>query len=188
MALGSTIHIIRHAEGIHQIPQPHPEAINDPELSPDGQEQSRRLCAQFPHHQKVDLLCASPLRRTLLTTLLAFEPEVARGLKVIALPDAQEATAVPSDTGSPASALRKEFGDQVDYSNLSEDWYVKTGYNAVDLVSLRARARALRRWLRERDEKLIVLVTHGHFAHYITGHIDDNGEQTGQQGSSTVEA
>ena len=181
MALDSTIHLIRHAEGYHQLPPSHPDVVlHDPELTPYGREQCQQLCAQFTCHQKVDLLCASPMRRTLLTTLLAFGPELARGLKIVALPDAQEAKDVPSDTGSPPSILMEEFGDRIDYSKLSDDWHVKTGHNAVDHVSLLARARALRRWLREREEKEIVLVTHGHFVHFITGHIGENGEQLGE--------
>ena len=121
------------------------------------------------------------MRRTLLTALLAFEPEVMRGLKIVAVADAQEATHAPSDTGSPPSTLMKEFGDhRIDYRNLSDEWYVKTGRNAVDHKSLFARARALRRWLREREEKVIVLVTHGYFAHFVTGNIDEKGGQVGK--------
>lgn len=184
MAPDSTIHLIRHAQGYNQLPQSHPDTnVRDPVLTPYGREQCYQLRTQFPRHKEVDLLCASPLRRTLLTTLLAFEPEVAqRGMQIVALPDAQEGTDVPSETGSPLSVLKQEFGDQqIDYSNLSDDWYVKTGRNAVDRGSLFARARALRRWLRDREEKEIVLVTHGYFAHFITGNIDEhNGEQTGE--------
>lgn len=121
------------------------------------------------------------MRRTILTALLAFEPEVARGMKIITLPEAQEATDVPSDTGNPPSTLMKEFGDQVDYSNLSDDWYVKDGRNATDRLSLFARAKALRWWVRERPENEIVVLTHGYFAHFITGNIDENGEQIGEQ-------
>lgn len=184
MAPDSTIHLVRHAQGYHQLPLSHPDVnLRDPELTPYGREQCQRFCAQFTRHEEVNLLCASPMRRAILTALLAFEPEVARGMTILALPDAQEATDVPSDTGSTPSTLTQEFGDQVDCQNLSDEWFVKAGYNAVDQVSLFARARALRRLLREREEKEIVLVTHGYFAHFITGNIDGNGEQIGEQDS-----
>ena len=103
-------------------------------------------------------------------------------MKILAVPDAQEGTDVPSDTGSPLSTLKREFGDQIDYGELSnnDEWFVKTGKNAVDQASLFARARAVRRWLREREEKEIMLVTHGYFAHFLTGNIDGKGEQVGK--------
>ncbi len=182
MAPDSTIHLVRHAQGYHQLPLSHPDiGLRDPELTSYGREQSQRFCAQFTHHKDIDLLCASPMRRTLLTTLLTFEPEVSGGMRVVALPDAQETTDAPSDIGSPPSTLMKEFGDQIDYSNLSNDWYSKTGHNAVDHASLLARARRLRRWVRGRKEKTIVIVTHGAFAHFITGNIDEKGQQIGEQ-------
>ena len=182
MAPDSTIHLVRHAQGYHQLPLSHPDiGLHDPELTPYGREQCQRFCAQFTHHKDVDLLCASPMRRTLRTTLMAFEPEVARGMRVIALPDAQETTDTPSDIGSAPSTLMEEFGDQIDYSNLSDDWYLKMGNNAVDYASLLARARRLRRWVREREEKDIVVVTHGAFAHFITGNVDEEGQQIGEQ-------
>ena len=182
MAPDSTIHLVRHAQGYHQLPLSHPDiSLHDPELTPYGREQCQRFCAQFTHHKDINLLCASPMRRTLLTTLLAFEPEVSRGMRVVTLPDAQETTDAPSDIGSPPSTLMKEFGDQIDYSNLSDDWYLKTAHNAVDHASLFARARRLRRWLRERKEKEIVLVTRGAFAHFISGNVDEKGQQIGKQ-------
>lgn len=181
MAPNSIIHLVRHAEGYHQLPLSHPDInLHDPELTPNGRKQCQRFRAQFTRHEQVDLLCASPMRRTLLTALLAFEPEVARGLKVVAVADAQEATDAPSDTGSPPSTLIKEFEDRVDYHNLSDDWYVKTGHNAVDHRSLFVRARALRQWIRERKEEEIVVVTHGYFAHFITGDVNEKGEQMGK--------
>ncbi|KAK4691538.1 hypothetical protein P7C71_g5479, partial [Lecanoromycetidae sp. Uapishka_2] len=188
MAPNSTIHLIRHAEGYHQLPPSHPDiSLHDPELTPNGREQCQRLRVQFTRHEQVDLLCASPMRRTLLTALLAFEPEVARGLNIVAVADAQESTSAPADTGSPPSTLIREFGDRIDCHNLSDDWYVKTGHNAVDDISLFARARALRQWLRGRKEKEIVVVTHGSFAHFITGDINEHGEQIGGYWNNVME-
>lgn len=112
--------------------------------------------------------------------MLCFEPEIKRGLKIIPLPDAQETTALESDTGSSPAKIKEEFGDVVDCSDLKEDWYVKTGRNATDSLSLRARAKAVRLWLRERQEKEVVLVAHGVIAHHITGNIDSHGQQTGE--------
>ena len=40
------------------------------------------------------------------------------------------------------------------------------------------RAAKLRRWIKQRPEKEVVLVAHGFFNHYITGEVDEKGEQT----------
>jgi len=177
-----TLHLVRHAEGYHQI-TPGGDSIRDPDLTPYGIDvQCAHLRDIFPSHGSVSLLCASPLRRAIRTALVAFAPEVQRGMRVRALPDAQEARDVPSDTGVGAEELRKTFADDVvDYRLVAADWYAKAGLHATDVASLRARARRLRRYLRddcEGDE--VVLVTHGLFAHYLTGNIDEHGEQTGQ--------
>lgn len=176
------IHVIRHAEGYHQLPRDHPHVnIHDPSLTSKGIEQSQHFCAQFPYHSQTTHLYASPMRRTLQTAGIAFEPELARGLKIIALPDAQEATDALSDTGSDVTVLREEFGDAVSYEHVVGPWYEKTGRNATDLHSLFERAKRLRFSLKNQTEEgsQIVLVTHGLFAHFITGHIDEQGAQTG---------
>jgi len=180
MSPNSTIHLIRHAEGYHQLPRDHPHVnIHDPTLTPHGVAQSTHFSETFPYHAQTDLLCASPLRRTLQTSMIALAPEIERGLKIVAVPDAQEATDAPSDTGSDATTLRDAFGDAVDYGHLVGAWYAKTGVNATDISSLRERAKRLRIWLRGQDAEHVVLVTHGLFAHYLTGHIDDHGHQEG---------
>lgn len=88
-------------------------------------------------------------------------------------------TAAPSDTGSDAAVLKAKFGETVDLGLVGEGWYVKEGANGTEDRVVKERARRLRRWLRGRGEECLVLVTHGLFAHYVTGHIDENGGQTG---------
>jgi len=183
-----TIHIIRHAQGFHQLPLNAPNtSIRDAELTPHGNAQCNKFRRDtFPtaQYDSIDLLCASPLRRTIQTAQLAFEPCLERGMRIVCLLDAQEATAAPSDTGSPVDELRARFGDvNVDYSEMEPLWYEKTGRNAVSIEALRARARALRKWMGAREEREIVLVTHGLFAHYLTGDIDDEGKQLGEWAS-----
>lgn len=75
------------------------------------------------------MLVSSPLRRALQTTLIGFQPEVQRGLKVVALPDVQETSDLPCDTGSDPTTLEKEFGEEskVDLSLLTEGWNMKVG-------------------------------------------------------------
>ncbi len=189
MAPDSIIHLVRHAEGYNQLPKDHPNIqIRDALLTETGFQQSKDFCGIFPYHDQIELLCASPLRRTIQTAQLAFRPEIERGLKILAISEAQECLDEPSDTGSPASDLRSSGWPDglVDYSLLSEDWYIKEGLNTPNHEAWRARAEKLRRLLRDRPEQNIVLVTHGMFGHYITEHIDPEGHQTGRSHSLSL--
>jgi len=175
------VHIVRHAQGFHQLPLENPNTmLRDPDLTPGGIKACHDFALKFPFHERIQLLCASPLRRALQTTMYAFEPVTQRGMKITALPDAQEGTNAPSDTGSPVEVLAAEFGDKVDLVNVHGPWYVKEGRYAFDMKSLHTRAESLREWLYERKEGEIALVTHGYFAHYLTGNIDAQGNQLGE--------
>lgn len=154
--------------------------MHDPLLTPHGEEQCRQLAATFPHHASIDLLVASPLRRTIYTALLTFDQHVQRGLPVIALPTAQETSALPSDTGSDVAVLRKEMaGKPVDLSLVPEGWNSKTGTWAAEAEALERRAREARRWLMARPEREVVLVTHGGFLHYLSEDWSDSGRFNG---------
>lgn len=178
--MAKTVHIVRHAQGYHQLPLGHPDTSHlDPELTPYGLKQAAHFSQNFQLHGKIDLLCTSPMKRTIRTALVAFKQDVDNGHRIVLLPDAQEATDVPSDTGSKIEELQRVFGDVIDTTHLHTDWYLKRGVNATDTVTLRARAARLRTWLRKQLANEIVLVTHGFFAHFLTGNIDEAGEQTG---------
>ena len=124
---------------------------------------------------------SSPLRRTLYTTLLGFEPEVKQGFKIIALPELQETGDLPCDRGSDVDLLQKEMdGKPVDLSLVHGEWNSKQGKWAPDHRSVELRARQVRQWLRARPEKEIVVVTHGGFLHYLT----DDWSGTKVQGMS----
>ena len=143
--------------------------LHDPLLTPFGEEQCRRLAQNFPYHDHVELLVTSPLRRTICTTLLGFEPEIKRGVKVIATPEAQEVGDLACDTGSDVKVLKKEMeGKPVDLSLVHEGWNNKKGKWAAHADAIEARAKEARQWLKSRPEKEVVLVTHGGFLHFFT--------------------
>ena len=111
-------------QGVHNLCTAN-HVIHDPLLTDLGHEQCAKLRESFPHHDKIDLVTASPLRRTIYTALESFEPvfQARPDMKLIGLPDVQETSDVPCDTGSAPQALREEFaGKPVDLELVHEDW------------------------------------------------------------------
>jgi len=167
------IDIIRHAEGRNNTES---NQLRDPELTMQGIEQCKTLHDSYPHGDKVKWIYASPLRRTIMTAQLAIRPLVGPG-RIILLPELQENSARPSDTGRPKSELEREFGtDVIDTELLSggEDWFKKTPDTSAfpSLARIEERARFARTWLRAvaskmADDERIVVVTHGAFAHFL---------------------
>ncbi|KAH9841202.1 Phosphoglycerate mutase family [Teratosphaeria destructans] len=170
MAPNSRIILTRHAQAEHNVDLDY--SIPDAPLTPLGKKQAATLAPQIPQLQHdADLIVTSPLRRTLQTTRLGFAPALRRlGIEnVVCLPQAQECNDLPCDTGSPRHVLEAdaEFAG-FDLSNLPDDWTSKRGVWAADPPALAARARWVRRWLRDRPEQTIVLVAHGDILRHIT--------------------
>jgi broad specificity phosphatase PhoE len=69
-------------------------------LTPKGKEQCRALSAEFPHHKDVNIVFASPLRRTIQTAALSLGPALSRPeVPFVLLPSLQEVGDIESDTG-----------------------------------------------------------------------------------------
>lgn len=95
-----------------------------------GERQCDKLREDFPFHSSVELVVASPIHRTIYTALHAFAPvfESNPELKLIALPDLQEVSDLPCDSGSDLESLEKEVLENnlpVDLSLVSSGWHVK---------------------------------------------------------------
>ncbi|RMZ03440.1 hypothetical protein D0860_06800 [Hortaea werneckii] len=163
------IHCVRHAQGYHNLSVAN-HSMRDPLLTPYGEEQCRDLARSFPYHDKIDAVVASPIRRTVYTALLGFGSDLDRkSLNVIAMPELQETSDLPCDTGSSPEDLAKEFdGKPVDLGLVQPGWNSKKMQWAANARFIEARARAARLWLMNRPEKDIVVVTHGGFLHYFT--------------------
>ncbi|KAM0351781.1 hypothetical protein ACHAPU_002293 [Fusarium lateritium] len=163
-----TIHCVRHGQGVHNLSHAN-HHLPDPELTPLGEEQARALCTRFPELANVELIVASPLRRTIQTALLAFPSQLESGLQVLALPEVQEASNLLCDTGSDLSAIKAEFENlPVDLRLVEPGWQIKQGKWAPAAGSLLERAQLARQWLSERPESEIVVITHGCFLHFLT--------------------
>ena len=101
----------------------------DPSLTPHGEKQCRKLLVDFPFHSQVEIIVASPLRRTLYTAFLGFEEVLKeKQLKIIAMPEIQETSDVMCDIGSDLSILEQEVREQglpVELGLLTEGWNTK---------------------------------------------------------------
>jgi len=98
---------------------------------------------------------------------------------VTALPELQETSALPCDTGSERAKLEAEFGEKVDLGLVEDGWNIKVGRWSPASKAVEARARDARVWLRglaqealaeagDDEQVEIVVVTHGGYLHYFT--------------------
>jgi hypothetical protein len=75
-------------------------SIRDAVLTARGKEQCRTLSSAFKQHQDVDIVFASPLRRTIQTAALSFGPVLARQeVPFLLLPALQEVSNIGCDVG-----------------------------------------------------------------------------------------
>ncbi|RMD41627.1 hypothetical protein DV735_g3475, partial [Chaetothyriales sp. CBS 134920] len=188
------LHCVRHAQGFHNLGIEYSH-LPDPFLTPKGEGQCNDLKnGHFADQSRLSLITASPLRRTLHTAFLTFQPALtAKGYSILALPDTQETSDFPCDTGSDVDKLQeysREQGWPVDLSLLSDKWNVKTrdGRYSPHGKAVTARAKAARQLLRQKALELvaagqpdaeIVLVTHGGFLHYFTNDWENASLETG---------
>lgn len=173
------IHFIRHGQGQHNLePLDETRQIHDAPLTDLGIQRCQSFNEKFPQIIHTDLVCASPMWRTIQTALYCFHDSILKTetKKILLLPDAQETTAVPCDIGSPKSVLTEKFGDLVDAHMVTDDWTSKQGRYGTGAPELRERAKALRQWLKARPEGEIVVVSHGAILDYVVEeNLDENG-------------
>lgn len=163
--MAPTLYCVRHAQGFHNVTVAN-HNMHDPLLTPLGEEQCQILQKEFPYSDKIDLIVASPLRRTIQTALFSFGDVIkSKGLTIIALPEVQETSDLPCDTGSSPEDLQREFeGKPIDFGLVKPGWNSKRLRWAPTSQAITKRAADARQWLMGRPEKNIVVVTHGGFS------------------------
>lgn len=200
--MAPTLICIRHAQGYHNLgPQYH--SLQDPKLTELGQQQCTTLRdSGIIDHSKISLITASPLTRTIHTAYLSLQPAFDNGKcqpKIIAIPDAQETSDFPCDTGSDVDVLQKRCADEhwpVDLSRLTSDWNVKTPNSRYSPAGdkLKIRAQAARQQIRQLMKDLVtagdedaqvVLVSHGGYLHYFTDDWEDSNRYFGTGWANT---
>lgn len=167
----NNLYLIRHAQGFHNLGIEN-HAIRDPLLTPEGELQCTRLAKAIDNIQSIDCIVASPLRRALYTALITFREvlQAKPNMKIVALPELQETSSLPCDTGLPVDELRSEFKEQpIDFSLVPENWNDKLfGPFAPQTDFVSRRVEKARRFLQRRSEREVVVVTHGSLLHYLT--------------------
>ncbi|KAG7138224.1 phosphatase SPAC5H10.03 like protein [Verticillium longisporum] len=177
-----TIHLVRHAQGFHNLSVEN-EALPDPLLTDLGLKQCANVRATFPAHASLTHLVASPMRRTLHTCLNSFGPtpedlKPAALLPVIAIPELQEVSNSPCDTGTDVAVVAPEFGAKADFSRVPAGWNDKESASSPwepTLDKLEARATKARLLLRDlaresgKEDVHIAAVSHGAAESYGVG-------------------
>jgi len=194
--MAPTVVCVRHAQGYHNL-GPEFHGLPDPKLTELGEQQCAILRdGNLVDQMSVSLVTASPLTRTIATAYLSFEPAFKNGKckpTIIALPDAQETSDFPCDTGSDVAVLRKRCEEEkwpVDLSRMSGDWNIKTLDSRYSPAgdAIKIRANAARQQIRELLKGLvdagdadaqIMLVTHGGYLHYFTDDWEDSNKYYG---------
>lgn len=161
-----TLHCVRHAQGYHNLSAENEEKYHDPDLTKRGREQCERLRESFPYHSQVDCVVASPIRRTIQTALIGFEPAIEKNnLKIILAPRAQETSDKPSDTGTDVEKLRQEFEGKLDERRMEDGWNTGEGKWKMAAIEIENHVVELRREIHHKAEKAgfdhVVLVAHG---------------------------
>lgn len=183
------IHFVRHAQAYHNLTINN-YSMHDPDLTELGKQQCFDLQRAFPHHDRVTHVVASPIKRALWTALLGFSSTFAtRGIRLTALPELQENTDLPCDTGSDKEVLEREFANQpIDLSLVQEGWNDKKGPWAPQSDAISERCKAARVWLRELagENDQVVVVTHGSLLHTLTEDWSDFDKHTGKPSVQNV--
>jgi len=159
--MAPTIVLVRHAQALHNVEKDY--TLPDPVLSDLGIEQCYALAThlqQDPHiAQDAELIVVSPMRRTLQTVRHGLGWLRLRGVPVIVRGDWQENSDSACDTGTPVGVLAQEFGE-FDFDTVFEEYPAKTGRWAFTEAAIRQRGLECLRWLRNRPEKVIIVVSH----------------------------
>ncbi|KAI0600786.1 histidine phosphatase superfamily, partial [Biscogniauxia sp. FL1348] len=156
--------LVRHAEALHNINDDW--ELHDPALSEKGIEQCRILAEDlqrdFPFTADECRIVVSPLTRTLQTVHYALPWLRDQGVPVEVRAEWQEWTDNPCDIGSDPTSIKKDWPD-FDFSELDPIYPQKVGLYGASPEALQKRSSFARRWLSERPEKCIIVVTHSGF-------------------------
>jgi broad specificity phosphatase PhoE len=180
-----TIHIIRHAEGTHNVHKQYKAEINlDARLTDKGVAQCEALAASQDITSNVDLVVTSTLTRCIQTALTSF-PGLA--IPFVAHESIRETINHTCDRRRLISQISQEF-PHVDFSHVEEeedeiwnDYTTRMGpeydscFESAELWKVAERGRDFLGWLSQRGEQNVILCTHSAFLRCVLSWGQDGG-------------
>lgn len=179
------IYWIRHAESYSNISNNYDNVI-DPNLTQDGIKQCEQLKKKIKSNgfnkfngvnnfdDKIDLIVVSPLTRALETCSNVFNEFIGR-VKFVCLEDIRERIDKPCHKRKQKKTLKNKY-EFIDFSNLvSDDDELYNKYNGLEKKSnIIKRCNKFVKWLKDREELNIVVITHGNFLYPMFNNVLDN--------------
>jgi len=173
------LYLLRHGQSEYQATYDTTRVdpgIEDPRLTELGRAQVR-TAAEAVRPLEVDLIVASPFTRTLDTALGVAEDGA---VPVVVDAMVRERLSDSSDVGRHASVLAREY-PMLDVAHLEEAWW--TGGGVLDAAGvlvephahMATRVDASLEWLRNREERSVLLVSHLGFIRSLSGITPENG-------------
>lgn len=176
------IHFVRHAEGEHNVAGREdplkgylrPE-LEDAVLTKDGIDQCKQLHSLTQDKlQSVELLVVSPMNRTIQTAMHSF-PQLVNKLPWIAVENVREQTGLhPCDRRKPISVHKTTY-NHVNFDHIASNEdpiYSKYILREPD-NDVAARGREFIKWLKQRPEKEIIVVTHSAYLRHLFNKVLD---------------
>ena len=175
--MSKEVYLIRHAqsEANASLDLDNPTFYYDARITNLGKQQAkntRKLLANIDF----DLFVCSPLTRALQTFECIFPKPINN---TIVLPLAREHLDNPPDVGRQPNILKREFPN-FDFSELQKFWWNndipidEKEINYETIRDLDVRVKKFKKWIDERDEKAIAVISHGTFISRITRVFPDN--------------
>lgn len=174
-----TIHMVRHAEGTHNVGRAYRDPSNlDARLTARGEEQCADLAAGLKPDMldSIELVVTSPLTRCIQTALLSLPTRANdESVKFIAHEGVRETVNYVCDQRRPISQISAEF-PRVDFSLMSHDhddiWQgydarLGTDYDAhresAELCVVAERGRNFLSWLKSQPQRTVAVSSHSAF-------------------------
>ena len=177
--MNKEVYLIRHGESEANVATDldNPKFYYDAKLTSFGKKQAQDTQKKLKNID-FDLLLCSPLTRALQTFSLIF-PNLSQ--EAVILPFTREHSLCSSEVGRQPSILAEEFTD-FKFDNLKNFWW----NNNIDIdekkiifesmEELDKRVSIFKKWIHNRSEKKIALVSHGTFISRITNYLLNNCE------------
>ena len=179
--MNKEVYLIRHgqSEANVALDLDNPNFYYDAQLTFLGKQQAEDTQKKLKNID-FDLLLCSPLTRALQTFSIIF-PNLSQ--EAVILPFVREHSLCSSEVGRQPLILAKEFPD-FKFNNLKKFWWNNNIYIEEKKIIIESmddldkRVLIFKKWIHERSEKRIALVSHGTFISRIINYLLNNCEFT----------